>query len=164
MDVRRKTLLLKIVITKNLLADSCIYGALGLPIGFLIALILPELVFHTTKPSAFISDTWFFGAAGLVAIALAISCWITKSRRLPLSRILVAVSAGLLAASLAGYTISSWFAHTHNNHWGYGDFFELITPFSYSILLVGLISCIAILLLNSDRQREPLAESGRSGV
>ena len=65
-----------------------------------------------------------------------------------------------------GVPISRWFANAHDNYWEsvekYGDFFELITPFSYLVLLAGLFGYIGSLLFFSTLSQKP-AEQGGTG-
>jgi uncharacterized membrane protein len=150
---------------QNQSADNWIYGTLGIPIGFLLALIIPELIFYTTKPGHFTNSAWYFGTAGLIAITLGVSSWIIKSRKVPRSRIIGAIIVGLFASSLVGFSVSRWFADAHDNYWEsvkkYGEFFELITPLSYLVLLSGLFSYIGVLLFLSRHSPRP-AEQGVS--
>lgn len=140
---------------KQPVLDSLIYGVFGVFIGFFTAMLIPGLVFHTTKPSHFLDGTWFLGSAVLFSLTCGCSSWIVKSREIPRSRIVSAFLRGVLAASLVGTLVSLWFANAHENYWDtkakYGDFFEWIPHFSYAILLTGLITFMVALSLSAFR-------------
>ncbi len=147
---------------KQPVLDFLIYGVFGVPIGLLTAMLIPGLVFHTTKPGHFLDGTWFFGSAVLFSLTLGCSSWIVKSREIPRGRIVSALFGGILAAALVGTLISIWFANAHENYWKtkakYGDFFEWIPLFSYAIFLTGLITFMVDLALIAFRSRDSSAE------
>jgi predicted lysophospholipase L1 biosynthesis ABC-type transport system permease subunit len=135
------------------------HAVCGFIVGYLTTIVLPGLVFYTTKAIAFMDTFWMLAPSFLVAIAFTAIPLASLRRDLSSKDVCLLGFRSILIALIPAALIGMVFADLHSNYFEnrehYGDFFVLIGPAYFSIVLCALTAFLFFLF---RRKTNPTSE------